>query len=273
MSLFRMLIFFKRPSPLSCGLTRSIVIALLVLVWGHEALATNTIKVGIYRFPPFVDFNAAGEPEGLSLDILKRLNEVQNDYRFEAVVTSPSARYADFTAGQFDMMLFENLSWGWTQRDLPLQQTPEFMSGGERYIALSKPERTQNYFDDLSDKTIAAILGYHYGFADFKDDPEYLRQQFSARLVRRADDLIRAILAGHADIAVVTESLLLRNLKSTPDLKDKLLVSDRYDQVYSHRVVIRTDLTLSVADMTRLMERLATDPDYIALIRNYRGNP
>lgn len=247
--------------------------ALLFLLNAHEAFAADTVKVGIYRFPPFVDFNVVGEPEGLSLDILKRLNEIQDNYRFEPIVTSPSARYADFSAAQFDMMIFENVNWGWMQRNLPVVQTPEFMSGGERYIALAQPDRTQNYFDDLSHKSIACIAGYHYGFADFKDDPEYLRQQFDARFVRRADELIRALLSGHADIAVVTESLLFKHFATTPGLKAKILVSDRYDQVYSHRVVLRKDIALSVGHMSDLMKRLANDPAYMSLIENYRGQP
>jgi len=254
-------------------LTKGVAFTLLLLLNAHEAFAADVIKVGVYRFPPFVDFNSLGEPEGLSLDILKRLNEIQDDYRFEPVVTSPGARYADFSASRFDIMIFENANWGWTQRNLPVVQTPQFMSGGERYIALAQPDRTQNYFDDLSNKTIACIVGYHYGFADFKDDPNYLRQKFGARLVRRADELILAILSGHADIAVVTETLLLKNLATTPGLKAKILVSDRYDQVYSHRVVLRKDMALSVADMSELMDRMVTDPAYLSLIENYRGKP
>ncbi|OEJ65122.1 hypothetical protein BEN30_15685 [Magnetovibrio blakemorei] len=247
--------------------------ALLLLLNAHEVSATDLIKVGIYRFPPFVDFNALGEPEGLSLEMLKRLNEIQDDYRFEPVVTSPGARYADFSAARFDMMIFENINWGWTQRKLPIVQTPEFMSGGERYITLAQPGRTQNYFDDLSNKTIACIVGYHYGFAGFKDDPGYLREKFGARLVRRADELILALLSGHADIAVVTEALLFKNFADTPGLKGKILVSDRYDQVYSHRVVLRKGIALSVADMSELMDRMVTDPAYLSLIENYRGEP
>lgn len=254
-------------------LTKAAMMALLLFVWGHEVSAADTIKVGLYRFPPFVDFNASGEPEGLSLDILNLLNEIQGDYRFEPVVTSPSARYSDFSAGQFDVMLFENVDWGWAQRNLPVSQTPEFMSGGERYIALAKPGRTQSYFDDLSTKTIAGIAGYHYGFADFNDDPDYLRQKHGVRLVRRADDLIRAILSEHVDIAVVTESLLLKKISLIPDLKAKILVSERYDQVYSHRVVLRTGMALSHMDMSDLMDRLVIDPKYSALLKNYGGKP
>jgi len=250
-----------------------VLIPIFLLMWGHEVFAADTIKVGMYRFPPFVDFNASGEPEGLSLDILNRLNEIQGDFRFEPVVTSPKTRYSDFSAGQFDMVLFENVDWGWTHRNLPVSQTPEFMSGGERYIALAKPDRTQDYFDDLSNKAIAGIAGYHYGFADFKDDPEYLRHQLGVRLLRRADDLIRAIVSGHVDIAVVTESLLLKKIGSIPSLKEKLLVSDRYDQVYSHRVVLRTDMALSVTDMSNFMDHLEIDPTYLALIKNYRNKP
>lgn len=254
-------------------LTKGVSLTLLLLLNAHEVFAADVIKVGVYRFPPFVDFNNLGEPEGLSLDILKRLNKIQDGYRFEPVVTSPGARYADFSASRFDMMIFENVNWGWTQRNLPVVQTPQFMSGGERYITLSQPGRTQNYFDDLSNKTIACIAGYHYGFAGFKDDPGYLRQKFGARLVRRADELILALLSGHADIAVVTETLLFKNFATTPGLKAKILVSDRYDQVYSHRVVLRKDIALSIADMADLMDRLVTDPAYLSLIENYRGKP
>jgi len=166
----------------------------------------------------------------------------------------------DFSAGRYDIIMFENIEWGWEGQ--PVEQSNVFMTGGEVYIAYNRQERDQHFFDDMASKRMVGILGYHYGFANFNADESYLSEHFNVLLSTDHLRNIRLILANRpelAEIAVVTRSFLGQYLSDNPKHREKLLISDKLDQEYQHRILVRENAEISVNQVNELIIKLEDD--------------
>ncbi|MGB0682601.1 MAG: substrate-binding periplasmic protein [Magnetovibrionaceae bacterium] len=237
------------------------ITALLLVLLAMQAAPTSAeqvVRVGAYSFPPFAE-QEEGQLGGITPALLETLNGFQDTYRFELVATSPNRRYRDFMDGRFDLMFFESPAWGWQAKGLPVETSEEFLKGGEVYITRAVDGRDQGYFDDLTGKKVAGILGYHYGYADFKSDPDLLRSEKGMILVIDAEAIINLVRQGRADLGIVTQSYLQRHLNLFPDQAGELLVSDRLDQAYSHRVLVRKGARPSAHEMTDLLGRMQSE--------------
>lgn len=244
-------------------------------VWSQElsdisTVAPKVLKVGGYEFPPFVDEHRDGSVQGMSIELIGLINALQDDYRLEYFHTSSKRRYLDFKENRYDVILFENKRWGW--QDMPVVSSKVFMGGGEVYIAYRGDDRDQRYFDSLSQRRIVGLLGYHYGFADYNADEEYLSRNF--RILLSADPLrnIKLILLNRpdlAEVAVVTKAYLQSYFKRFPEDEYKLLVSEQMDQTYEHTILIRDDLSLGIETVNDWLEQLAINGELTRLKAKY----
>ena len=232
-------------------MARLICICVLAL-WCSMGTATaaQPVRVGAYPFLPFVDGTT-----GLTADLIKEMNAFQKDYRFEMVSTSANRRYRDMANGLFTMVLFEHIKWGWDASAV-VANKPFLVGDGEVYVALRQPGRDQTYFDNLADKQLLVVLGYHYGFADFEADQTLLQKRF--RMVFSQDNAIslRNLLAGRGDVAVITKSYLARYLVQRPEDRGELLISERMDQSYAHTVLVKKGSKPTAQDMDALLARM-----------------
>ncbi|WP_096700459.1 transporter substrate-binding domain-containing protein [Magnetospirillum sp. 15-1] len=246
-----------------------ICLVILGMLAALPAWAGQVIKVGGYEFAPFVETNAAGQPDGLALRLIEAMNAHQDRFTFQFVPTSPNRRYKDFEAGHFDAILFESPDWGWTERKLPIRASRVFLDGGELYVALAQPGRGQEFFADLSGKRMVGLLGYHYGFAGFEADPAVLASRFRITLVRDNSASIEAILKDRGDVAVVTDAYLKRWLRSRPEAAPRLLVSERFDQRYAHRALVRAGGPITTEDMDKILSAMDLDGTLTRLWREF----
>lgn len=223
---------------------------------GREPTActpAKVVRIGGYVFPPYVQENS-GKFEGLTIDLIEVMNAFQSKYRFEFVPTSPLRRYSDFEAGVYDVILFESVEWGW--RKLPVDVSKVYAQDCEVFVAKTLPNRTQAYFDDIKGKSLLVYLGYHYPFADYNSDPEYLLRTFNARATVSHEANLRSVMAGRADLSVVTRSYLEKYLSDHPELIPRLMISDRKEQRYDHTVLVRRNVAPSVGEINDLLERM-----------------
>lgn len=225
------------------------------------------VKVGAYHFPPYVNKPESPSPDGLLPQLLALLNASQADYHFDLVPTSVTRRYPDLASGRFDLILFESPAWGW--HDTPHQSLDLHIRDAEVYVALSQPERGQQYFEQLADKRFALYSGYHYGFAGFNADPDYLKRHFKVDFTYSHDSNLKMVLVGRADLAVVTRSYLSQYLNRNPQLRERLLVSVREDQVYDHRALLRPASPLSPAQLEALLLHLRDRGQLLPLLQRY----
>lgn len=229
------------------GLAR--LFCLLVWLCIIPAHAQQVVKVGGYDFPPFVDKAPGGT--SLTLDLIAALNTFQNKYLFEFVETSSKRRFINFDERKYDLIFFESIGWGWQGRDV--EASDVIMQGGTVYITRADKHKDQRYFDDMTGKTIWGILGYHYGFANFNSDLEFLKKSFNAHMTTSQDGLIEAAVNGRADISVVVKEYLQIYLTRHPGVQKKILVSKKFDAVNSYTILVRKGVNPDVGEMNKLL--------------------
>lgn len=67
------------------------------------------------------------------------------------------------------------------------------------------------------------------------------------------------VLADRMDVAVVTDSYLWSYLRQNPNARERLLISERYDQRYNHRVLVRRNGPIDVDTVSTMMAGLEKD--------------
>lgn len=248
--------------PLPCAL---LLIALSLL--SPLALAREAVRVGAYHFPPYMMKPESQGASGLLPELLALLNRTQDDYRFELVPTAVSRRYRDFQEGRFDLILFESPSWGW--QAIPKSSVDLRIEDAEVYVTRAEAGRGESYFDDLKGKRLALYNGYHYGFAGFNADQDYLTREFDALLTYSHDSNLMMLQRSRADIVVITRSYLRLYRQRHPEQSQSLLVSRRVDQVYHHHALLRPQAPIDSLAFAGLMERLRVSGQLQPLLERY----
>jgi ABC-type amino acid transport substrate-binding protein len=239
-----------------------------LLLWlALPAFASTDVQVGAYHFPPYMIKPESAAPVGLVPDLLAALNQLQTQYRFVLVATSTMRRYRDLESGRFDLILFESPQWGW--QDTAHAALDLHIEDAEVYVARRLSGRNQGYFDQLKGKRMALYSGYHYGFANFNADQEFLTEEFGALLTYSHDNNLTMLLRDRADIAVITRSYLHLYQDRHPRQSADLLVSERVDQVYRHQVLFRPQAPLSPEVFADLLQTLNRDGQLDRLLSRY----
>ncbi len=224
-----------------------------IFMYANQAVA-ETVNVGGYHFPPFVEEKVGKQYSGITIDLIKEMNIFQNKFKFQFIPTSPKRRYQCFDKGTFDLIMFEDKRWGWEDKDIIASKV--ILKGGEVYITKADISKDQSYFNNLKNKSLAVILGFHYGFADFNSDENFLNNNFKVQLSNTHSGNIEKILIGRADIAVVTLSYLKAFFKKNPAKESKLLVSKKFDQRYNHTILFRKNSKIDVEEMDVLLTKM-----------------
>ncbi|MGH8353021.1 MAG: substrate-binding periplasmic protein [Pseudomonas sp.] len=242
-------------------------VLLLSIVARGPAVAAQLVRVGAYHFPPYAVKPESRKPEGLLPELLQLFNQAQGDYRFELTATSVARRYRDFQQARFDLILFESPSWGW--QNIETGSVDLEIEDAEVYVARAQPGRGQDYFDELKGKRMALYSGYHYGFANFNADQDYLIRQFNAVLTYSHDSNLLMLLRDRADIAVITRSYLQIYQERYPEEGAGLLVSERIDQAYHHHALLRPQAPITPQAFAALLETMRANGQLGQLLGRY----
>lgn len=241
---------------------------LILLICANTAFSKPIVNVGAYNFPPYIEISN-NHITGLTPQIVKIANEIQDEVEFKLFITSANRRYQDFKMGRYDLMFFEDLSWGWDKAGLKtiFDSTDIFMTGGEVFITFNNGNKKQDYFKDITKKSKMGILGYHYSFAKFNSDPTYLKNNHNMTLSENQKSIINAITNNHFQIGIVTREYLRRYLKQNPQIAKKLIISTNVDQSYEHRIIFRKK-SKSMKDgfIKSLLKKLQKNEHFLKLI-------
>ncbi|WP_162200150.1 substrate-binding periplasmic protein [Kiloniella spongiae] len=220
----------------------------------------KVIKTSIYHFPPFFIVEKNHPRIGLGLDLISAMNDVQSEYKFETVETSPRRRHDMFQKGLYDVSLFDHVNWGWSSENV--ETTNIYLKGGERYISSNSTQKKTDFFQDISSKKIGAILGYHYRFAKFETDPQKLNKRFDINLVTNQEQIIKQVLANRIEIGVVTETFLKKYLRENRENADRIVISKNYDQEYNFVGIVRKNASISALTLEKIIYAVTTSPKY-----------
>ena len=238
---------------------------LAVPVWAADAIE---VKIGAAHFPPYTVRPEQGADTGLLPQLVDALNRAQQRYHFVLVPTSIQRRFGDFQQGRTDMAIFENPQWGWQQ--IAHQSVDMGLEDAEVFVARQANGRDPHYFDDLNGKRLALFNGYHYAFAGFNPDPDYLRKAYKATLTYSHDSNLLMVQAGRADIALVTRSYLSDFMARNPASRTQLVPSQRIDQVYHHYALLRPDAPIAGQSFADLLRGLRESGELTRIFEPYR---
>jgi ABC-type amino acid transport substrate-binding protein len=227
----------------------ALIVSCLISV---SSLAADVVKVGIYDFPPYVFI--ADKTTGITVQMIAAMNSFQKEYEFVAVPTTARRRYSDFEKNKFDMMIFESKNWGWQK--YPVIASKAFVTGGEVYVTQAKPDRGQGFFSDFKNKAMIGVLGYHYQFADFNAEQDYLKKNFNLIQTNSQEKSLELILNDRGEIAVLSKEYLNYHFTHSPEDKTKLLISKKFDQIYRHTILVRKDNELTVKYINELLGQM-----------------
>lgn len=236
------------------------------------AQAATDVRVGAYHFPPYVIKPESAQASGLLPELLQALNQLQSDYHFTLVATSAMRRYRDLQSGRFDLILFESPAWGWQK--IAHQSLGLPIEDAEVYVARAQPGRDEGYFDDFTGKRMALYSGFHYGFAGFNSNRQFLIENFNAVLTYSHHSNLSMLLLGRADVALIPRSYMRLYQQRHPERSTALLVSQRADQVYQHQALFRPQSVISAHVFGALLKQLGSDQQLEALLsrHNLRDN-
>lgn len=229
--------------------------------------AAQLVRIGAAHFPPYTVRPESGADTGLLPQLVEALNAAQSDYQFVLVPTSIPRRFGDFKQGRIDMAIFENPAWGW--KNLPHTAVDMGLEDAEIFVAQRLPDRQQSYFADLGGKRLALFSGYHYEFANFIAEPQYLAKNFNATLTYSHDSNLLMVLRGRADIALVTRSYLTDYLLRNEQVAGQLLVSERVDQIYHHYAILRPAAPISGEAFGKLLQGLRDNGQMLKIFEPY----
>lgn len=227
---------------------------MLAMLFGSGAHAADEVLIAAVHFPPYVIKPEEDPRRGLLGELVDALNKVQSEHRFGLRATSLTRRFNDFRQGRVHVAIFENPDWNWqgvagARIDLGLEDA-------EVLVARAEAGRDQHYFDNLMDKRLALFNGYHYGFAGFNNDPQWLEENFKAVLTYSHESNLKLVLRGRADVAPITRSWLGARMREQPQLQQQLLISDWEDQRYRHYAILSPQAPISAEQFRKAMQQL-----------------
>jgi len=208
------------------------------------------------------------DSSGLLPQLLEALNREQSEYHFTMLPTAIVRRFSDLQRGRIDMAIFENPQWGW--QDIDAEAVDMRLEDAELFVARNEALRDQRYFEQLEGKRLALYRGYHYGFAQFNSDPEFLTSAFNANLGHSHDSNLLMVIRGRADVALVTRSNLYDFLERNREYARQLLISERVDQVYRHHAMIRAGAPITPERFAALLEQLRAKGELQRIFSPYR---
>lgn len=246
---------------------KSLFLGLFLIIEAATTWAVIPVRVALDPFPPYVEKDKNGHWSGVNVDMMKIMNRFQSKYKFIGVSTSSKNRFELFTMNRYDMYMSVELIWGW--EGYPVDSTGVYLHGGEKYVALAKSGRGQEYFDEFKGKRLAGYLGYHYGLANFNSDPDLLKKKYNMQLSATHEGNLLKVVHQRADIAIVTEAYISRWLILHPEHQEKLLISDKWDQKYNLVMIIRKGISPTVKELDELITKMGIAGVLVPLWKKY----
>jgi polar amino acid transport system substrate-binding protein len=217
----------------------------------QQETAQTLVKVGGYEFEPFVE-----KGQGITPAIVTLLNDLQSEYKFEFVSIPAQRRYSLMEGGKIDAVFFEMQRWGWENHQEHVETTRPLIKASEAFFALKANPEGERVFADIKNKQLALTLGYHYAFADFNADQDYISERFNARFAPSQRVALRLMLAGSTDLVILSDIFLYREMARNPALKGQVIRAPKVDQEYALPLMVRKNGPITAARLEKCLDKL-----------------
>tara|TARA_R110001583_G_scaffold32882_1_gene111571 strand:- start:77332 stop:78108 length:777 start_codon:yes stop_codon:yes gene_type:complete len=214
------------------------------------------VMVGVYEYS-VVHFYHQGVQTGFAHELIKRLNGVQGDYQFVAVETSSRRRYLDIATGQVDMMILENPEWHWAGRNVEFS-TP-IVRESDIMVARRDHVPGPAYFSRVLERSIAGVLGFHYKFVDFRDDPKQLTRLLDISLLYNESEVMEAVIRGDAEIGILSAGFVSQQFEHVPDIASRIEIGPQADNSYQLSSVLSNRSPVSVERYNSYLDLLRAE--------------
>lgn len=232
---------------------RALMLALIVTIYeGVLFAAPIKVRVGEYNFEPFVEGNLGITPAFLTI-----LNSYQGEYLFEFVNMPALRRYEMMERGNIDAIFFEMPVWGWTERNIPFEVTQPILKGQELLVARSNNPKGDDLFTLSPERKVALVHGYHYGFANFRDDHDTINRYVDGTFLQQQKQIMQYVLRGAADVGMMSNIFLQWEIKRKPELRHLLMVSPKVDHEYKLPMMLRSGGPISAESLTLIIAKMA----------------
>lgn len=238
-----------------------------MLSFSYTASAQRPVYVAAYDFPPF--FSATLESD-VTTELVALLNKRQSNYEFIIQAIPPNGRYQALSAaGCCDVMFFESIIWGWQNQSVDVSTTQPLLAGRERLVAKRKPGRDQQFFNELSGKTLGGVRGYHYLLAGKVMNSAEVAKRYSIYLADSRITNLRMLIGDRIDAVVLNDELLSALANSPVNYLDQLLLADKIEHEYEMSIVVANNKGISRVAMQQLLRDLARDGSLQALFARF----
>ena len=210
--------------------------------------------------------DAKNVPRGEIADFVRRMNQVQRKFRFDLVLYPRLRLNRVFADGQADVYPFRTIAW--TEPELGLLQTRTIINSGDVYFARRNNHfGGQKVFEQLGQRLLAGVSGYHYRVFDNNPNEAYIKKRFKATLLNSNEAVVQFVLADRADVGIVPEMILARYL-AEPATRGQFIVGG-YDSRVQLSNLVRRGGPISVAEMNAIIVALEKSGDVERLRRKY----
>ncbi|GEM_PF-1057799 len=208
------------------------------------------IKVGAGIRPPFL----IGNNQGMGPEIIAVLNQVQDRYYFQLLPVPISRRVQSVKDGWVDIIMWDNLHWGWA--DIALEASQQLLESKDLFITLNTDGKSQDYFDNLENHRICVVNGYHYQFLGQSTDYRQLRKKLNLTLVTTEEDAIKMVLHNRCDISLASQSAVDWFFRHQDEYKaSDIVISKYFDTEYTRHFLVPEQAQLSVTQINQFIEQ------------------
>ena len=227
------------------------IITILSGLFFHAAAEPIQIRVAAYEYPPYYSERMQSHLVG---EVIAALNQIQKDYHFTLEPIAPNARYDALSAeGCCDLMLFEDIAWGWRNQELELHVTEPLLIGRERFVTLKHLNRDQRFFETKGLR-FGGIVGYHYPFAENEKDHRILEEKYGIYLGHSHEVNLQMLLNGRLDLIMLSDQYLAARVSKT--VREQLLISDKPYGVFNMATIISKNKKVDALRVERLITNL-----------------
>ncbi len=232
------------------------VVALVFAAQPAQAQYRTNVMVGVYEYS-VIHFYQDDVPVGFAHDLLDRLNTIQDHFKFVAVETSPRRRYQDVTMGNVDMILLESPSWNWS--DKPVDFSKPIAREYELLVARRDNVDGPVYFQDILEYSLAGVLGFHYRFVDFVDDPNELARMLDISLLYNESEVFEAVMRKDADIGILSAGFMSQKFRQVPGIGEKIAIGPHAENSFPLVAVISEKAPITVAEFDGYLDDLRAE--------------